>query len=175
MATRVTFTNLFTLPGEKPRRVRRRRVRRTYVAPMDQSKVPADMRVPLDYGKRRGDCGVVAVAIAGRTEYQHAHSVLYPIVHRRCQRWHGGTSFHERCEAMAIMGIKWTQLDVPDGLTLAAWIRDHRPYKRTRYMVQTMGHVQIIKGDYITDQAGCRPIKGSPGMRKRVLTVLALD
>lgn len=166
--------SLFTLPSVKPRRVRRRRVRAKYKSTMPQSKAPDGMRVPVDYGKHRSDCGVVAVAIAGRTEYQHAHSVLYPIVHRRCQRWHGGTTFAERCEAMAIMGIAFRQIDVPEGLTLAAWLRDHRQYKRKRYMVQTKGHVQIVKGDYVTDQSGCRPIKGSPGMRKRVMTVLEL-
>ena len=126
--------------------------------------------VPTDI-KNQGLCGVLAIAVVtGKT----LGEVFSFMARKHKGNWKGSTTHQERILTMKTFGVKFIDLGVPNFLiNLERWTKRYALPNKT-YMVQTTGHVQVIRNGHIMDQGGCRLVGLSRLKGKKVVNVLEI-
>src|SRR5574337_1519079 len=104
------------------------------------------------------NCGVTCVAIASNVSFEKAWFTLikmrFPAGSRRPSRlWKGATSHTNRVAALKELGVNFTELKFNKKFTLKTFIEKHASRGKL-YMVNTTGHVQMVKDGLIVDQNG---------------------
>lgn len=119
--------------------------------------------------EKRGVCGVVTVAAAAGITFDQAWALLSCFYG---PRWGGRTYAHHRHHVLAALGVRLTEerrLTQGKRRTLKTLVRFLKP--GVRYIIETTGHVQIVKDGIVLDQAGPRPVNDGWAERKRVQSV----
>lgn len=112
---------------------------------------PLDGLNPPPDNKLGPNCGVTCVALAAGISFQQAWNEFAR--HHRSGRWKGSTTHIQRKAVLDKLGVKYVELKLTKGCTLKSFILKHAS-KNKLYMVRTTRHVQMIKDNIISDQAG---------------------
>jgi hypothetical protein len=115
------------------------------------------------------NCGVTAVAIVAGVSFATA----WAEINKACPRkgnWKGRTRAAERDAALAALGVRFEDVPLARCVTLQTWaLRYAKPGER--YLVQTTGHIQVLKDRAVADQGGILPVMLHRGRRKHVCRV----
>lgn len=136
------------------------------------------MSLPKD-AKSGPNCGLTSLAIVAGCSLKEAEEAyqqsLEAIVGRRMQgNWRGRTYMEPLKRAMTKKGVKYaTMLGVPQKV-LHRFIKENADPNK-RYLIRTTGHIQIVRGNMVVDQAGLKPIDNYWGRRKQVKEILVID
>lgn len=120
--------------------------------------------------ERRPVCGVVVAAAAAGVTFDEAWKRFAKFYG---PRWTGATHKKHRDKVLKDLGVRLKAVPVPRPMTLKTALRLLRP--RRRYIVWTSGHIQIVQGGMVLDQAGPRPVAGDWTGRKRVVLIQEIE
>lgn len=117
---------------------------------------PLPRRVVDGMSRPRGtpsgpNCGITAIAVAAGVSFAAAKRAFLNRFPKR-GNWKGGTRESERMEVLADLGVKVRRVELPRRMALRTWVLSCCPNTKARYIVRTTGHVQIVKGNRVTDQ-----------------------
>lgn len=132
------------------------------------------MTLPLDTNRNAPNCGVVSTAIAAGVSYNEAFMAFIIVGGEWHKNWKGATTRLQRRDVLKHFGVKFTEIPVPEPMTLHRWMANHS-WPSERYMVTTTGHVQMVHDGHVTDQKGLRPIDQYRWRSKRIKHIWRID
>ena len=136
------------------------------------------MALPSD-ARMGPNCGLTAMAIAAGCTLAESRAAYLKHDSKRGNNWKGGTTVTNRALALHDLGVVFERITGLDGYSFLPRIslkkfceRHAAPGKR--YIVTTTGHVQIVRGNVVTDQGGKININDYWGKRKIIKNILEI-
>lgn len=127
--------------------------------------------------RKRGICGVLAVALAAEVTFEVAHAACKRAMHELAlgQRFRGGTYHIQRLHALRGLAVRFTELDFKD-MSIRRFI-DEFAEADTTYILATKSHVITLRNRIIADQANIKPSLQHKYGGRRVITkpVIRID
>ena len=137
------------------------------------------------------NCGVTAVSIAMGISFKQSWE-LHKRVGKKSNKWKGSTFKQDRTKVLRLLGAKYRVLDrytdittygrekntknltlAYNPITLQKYVKWCCNFSST-YIITTTGHVQVVKGGWVIDQTGSKPIHEFWGKGKRVMEVIEI-
>lgn len=133
-------------------------------------KYPSDWREELS---RKPICGVLSTAMIAGVTFDHATDAIKKNLMPH-QKRHGGKTYHEqRCNALKMLGVAFSERAVYDRITLQKWIANYARFGKT-YMITTSSHVVTVKNGLVADQVEIADISEHNSRRCIVRHVLEI-
>lgn len=105
---------------------------------------------------KHGICGILAVAVCAGVSYEAAYSACKRAMLPHQKRMGRATYHRQRCNALWMLGVKFTETTVVGSLQLRYF--DSRAKPDTLYMLRINGHVLCYKNGFIQDQGHLCPL-----------------
>jgi hypothetical protein len=121
--------------------------------------------------KHRPICGIYAAAMISQKPVDEVFED-YKKTWNKGNNWKGKTKLHNILTLITKYGISFKEINV-DRQRLSSLIEDVSNIKKTM-LIRTTGHIQLLTGEYITDQTGTFHIKDFWGKNKIVNTVIII-
>lgn len=108
--------------------------------------------------RKRGICGVLAVAIAAEVTFEVAHAACKRAMLelKLGVRFRGGTWHRQRVHALRQLGVKFVEYPEYKGMTFRQFI-DEYAVEDVTYMLANKGHVISVRNGMVADQANIKP------------------
>ena len=137
------------------------------------------------------NCGVTAVAIAMGITFKQSWE-LHKRVGKKSNKWKGSTYDGERMLVLHKLNAKFREHKTWDNITTYGRLTKSTklPFKNypislqkyvkwscnftSTYIITTTGHVQVVKGGWVIDQGGSKPIHEFWGKNKKITQVIEI-
>lgn len=137
------------------------------------------------------NCGVTAVSIAMGISFKQSWE-LHKKAGKKSNKWKGSTFRGERIRVLRMLGAKYRMLNSYTDITTYGRLTKRRNLSfahypvtlqkyvkwncntTSTYIITTTGHAQVVKGGWVIDQSGSKPIHEYWGKGKKITEVIEI-